>query len=301
MKRIVITGANGFVGRNCLPLFADDASYEVHALDLRRGDLKNIVWHEVDLSEIEAANALIRQIEPTHLLHLAWFVPPNEFWTSTENVVWIYRSFEILKSFAEAGGKRAVLIGSCAEYDWNIDGFCDEETTELKPSMLYGIAKNALFQLATKYAESVDLSFAWARLFFMFGAGEPEAKFVAYVIKSLLKNERAICRNPNLMRDYFSVKEVAAALKALLESNVRGAVNVASGEAVRVGDLAKSVSEILQRSDLIEFAENPNPNEPQFLAANTRRLSEEVGWKPQQSLENALREYVEQIRSEQSA
>lgn len=296
MKRIVITGATGFVGRNCLPLFADDANYEVHALDLQPGDLGNVVWHKADLGDVEAARGLIRQIQPTHLLHLAWSVPPGEFWVSAENVAWIYRSFELLRSFAEAGGRRAVLIGSCAEYDWSGSGPCDEERTSRDPSTLYGIAKNALFQLAAKYSQSVGLNFAWARLFFMFGEGEPEEKFVSYLIRSLLENKTAVCRNPDQRRDYLYIKEVAAALKALLESNVEGAVNVASGNAARLGDLAKDVGEILHKGDLVEFQENSDSGQPQFLAANTKRLNDEVGWRSSRGLEDTLREYVEQLQ-----
>jgi nucleoside-diphosphate-sugar epimerase len=293
MKRIVVTGGTGFVGRNVLPLLADS---EVHVFDKNQGDLKSVVWHAVDLSDVEKTRNLLREIQPTHLLHLAWFVPPNEFWTSTENVAWVYRSFELLKSFAETGGKRAVLIGSCAEYDWTIGDFCDENKTPLKPSTLYGAAKRSLFELATIYAANVGLSLAWARLFFMFGEGEPDAKFVAYLIKSLLKGEKAVCKNPDLARDYLYIKEVAGALKMLLETDTSGAINVASGKPTRIGDLTETIGEITGKQNLIEFTEKADTNEPAFVVASTKRLVEEVGWKPKYTLENALREYAEQIK-----
>lgn len=293
MKRIVVTGGTGFVGRNVLPLLGG----EVHVFDRNAGDLKSVNWHALDLSDIEKTQILLREIQPTHLLHLAWFVPPNEFWTSPENVAWIYRSFELLKSFAKAGGKRAVLIGSCAEYDWTIGGYCDEKETPLKPSTLYGAAKRSLFELATIYAANVGLSLAWARLFFMFGAGEPEAKFIAYVIKSLLSKKKAVCKNADLVRDYLFVKDVAEALKMLLENDVCGAINVASGEPIRIGDLAKTISEIIGRQNLVDFIGKANPNEPAFVVARTERLIEEVGWTPKYELEAALREYIKQIKS----
>ncbi len=294
MKRIVVTGGTGFVGRNVLPLLAGS---EVHVFDKNQGDLKSVIWHAVDLSDVEKTKMLLREIQPTHLLHLAWFVPPNEFWTSTENVAWVYRSFELLKSFAETGGKRAVLIGSCAEYDWTIGDYCDENKTPLKPSTLYGAAKRSLFELATIYAANVGLSLCWARLFFMFGAGEPETKFVAYLIKSLLKGEKAVCQNAGLVRDYLYIKEVAGALTILLEKDISGAINVASGEPLRIGDLAETIGKITGRPDKIEFAEEVSASEPTFVVANTKRLVEETGWKPNYSLETALREYTKQIET----
>ncbi len=289
MKRILITGGTGFIGRHLLPLFAGE---EVHVFDKVCGDFAGVNWHEIDLSDIEKMRALMSEIKPTHCIHTAWYVPPNEFWTSAENVAWIYRSFEILKSFAETGGKRAVFIGSCAEYDWTTVELLDEEKTPLNPSTFYGICKKSLFEISREFAGRNNVSFAWARLFFMFGEGEPKGKFVRYLIESLLSNEKAVCKNPNLVRDYLYVGEVAKALKSLLESDFQGAINVASGEPTNVGDLAVIIGELLEKPELIELGENPNPNEPKFIVANTKKLAEEIGYKLKNDLHTDLTNYL---------
>jgi nucleoside-diphosphate-sugar epimerase len=269
MKRILITGGTGFVGRHLLPLFADE---EVHVFDTICGNFFNAVWHEIDLADIEKMRLLIAEIKPTHCIHTAWHVPPNEFWTSAENVAWIYRSFEILKSFAENGGKRAVFIGSCAEYDWTTEELLDETKTPLNPSTFYGICKKSLFEISSEFTKRNNLSFAWARLFFMFGEGEPKEKFVRYVIESLLAEEKAVCKNPDLIRDYMYVGEVARALRAVLESDFEGAINVASGKKTKIGDLAKAIGRIMGKPQLIDFNKSPDSNEPKFLAAKTENL-----------------------------
>jgi nucleoside-diphosphate-sugar epimerase len=292
MKRILITGGTGFIGRHLLPLFAND---EVYVFDKMRGDFKGVNWRETDLSDVEKMRSLMAEIKPTHCIHTAWHVPPQEFWTSAENVAWVYRSFEILKSFAENGGKRAVFIGSCAEYDWTTDKPLDEEKTPLNPPTFYGICKKSLFEISQEFANRNNVSFAWARLFFMFGEGEPKGKFVRYLIESLLSNEKAVCKNPNLVRDYMYVGEVAKALKTLLESDFQGAINVASGEPTNVGDLAQKIGELFGKSELIELGENPNPNEPKFIVANTKKLAEEIGYKSSGNLETSLKTYLKEI------
>ena len=55
---------------------------------------------------------------PTHLLHLAWYAEPGLFWRSPENLRWVEASLRLLRAFAEHGGQRAVMAGSCAEYAW---------------------------------------------------------------------------------------------------------------------------------------------------------------------------------------
>lgn len=289
MKRILITGGTGFVGRHLLPLFVGE---EVHVFDKVCGDFQGVNWHEVDLSDVEKMRLLMSEVQPTHCIHTAWHVPPQEFWTSAENVAWIYRSFEILKSFAENGGKRAVFIGSCAEYDWTKDEPLDEEKTPLNPSTFYGICKKSLFEISCEFARRNSLQFAWARLFFMFGKGEPKGKFVRYLIESLLNNEKAFCKNPNLMRDYMYIDEVAKALKILLESDFKGAVNVASGEPTNVGKLAQKVGEIIGKPELIELSTNQNSNEPKFIVANTKKLVEEIGYQIENDLQTDLINYL---------
>lgn len=297
MKSVLLTGSTGFVGSYTIPQLLKKG-YTVHAVTSKSETPKsdeNLIWHTANLLDSDETENLLKTVCPTHLLHFAWYVEHGKFWTSTENVAWVYRSFELLKSFAENGGKRAVLIGSCTEYDWTIGDFCDENETPLKPSTLYGAAKRSLFELASIYAANVGLSLSWARLFFMFGAGEPEAKLVAYLIKSLLKGERAFCKNPDLVRDYLYVNEVAEALTVLLEQDICGAINVASGKPLRIRDLAETIGKITGRQDKIEFVEKVGASEPAFVVANTKRLTEETGWKPKYSLETALREYAKQI------
>jgi nucleoside-diphosphate-sugar epimerase len=106
----------------------------------------------------------------------------------------------------------------------------------------------------------------------MFGEGEPKEKFVRYVIESLLAEEKAVCKNPDLIRDYMYVGEVARALRAVLESDFEGAINVASGKKTKIGDLAKAIGRIMGKPQLIDFNKSPDSNEPKFLAAKTENL-----------------------------
>jgi len=106
MKRVLVTGAAGFVGRQCLPiLLARD--YEVHAVSRKgRGPgVPGVVWHKADLLAGGGIN-LIAAVRPTHLLHLAWDVRPGLFWTSPENLAWVESSFGLVDAFARHGGQR---------------------------------------------------------------------------------------------------------------------------------------------------------------------------------------------------
>ena len=294
MKNVLITGAGGFIGSHCLEALLEKG-FSVHAVSARgrRNNYREQVeWHHADLHNAEHVLRLIASVKPEYLLHLAWDVTHGIYWRSLENLRWVKTSLNLLQAFVDGGGRRALLVGSCAEYDWNY-GYCTEELTPVQPGTLYGVCKDALHRVAAAAACEKEVSLAWARLFFLFGPGENRDRLVPSVINSLLQGEEALCTHGEQIRDYIYVKDAASALAALLDSEVEGAVNIASGRPVVLKDLINMAAELTGRPDLVRLgAIAVEPDDQQLLLANTRRLNEEVGWYPRYDLKQGLNETV---------
>ena len=165
----------------------------------------------------------MKQVRPTHLLHLAWCASPGNFWGTLENLRWLKTTVALFEAFAEQGGKRAVGVGTCAEYAWNSDGQPLSETcSPTVPSTLYGRAKlTACHFLSTLNAAGL-FSSAWARLFFLYGPGGHCNRMPGAIIASLLNGQPALCSSGVQLRDYLYITDAAAALVALLNSGVEG-------------------------------------------------------------------------------
>lgn len=300
MKRVLITGASGFVGRQCVsPLLAK--GFEVHAVS-RKGPAADtpseVRWHALDLTDADRVSELLARVRPTHLLHLAWYAEPGKYWTSAENLRWVSASLGLFEGFAAAGGRRAVGAGTCAEYDWHAAGLCKEFETPLAPATLYGACKHALRVVLEAYARQAGLSAAWGRVFFLHGPHEHPDRLVASVARALLRGEPALCTHGRQVRDLLHVEDVAAAFVALLDSNVEGAVNVGSGEPVALAEVVRLVGEKAGRPELIRMGARPAPEgEPPLLAADVTRLRDEVGWRPRFNLEAGLERTVEWWRN----
>lgn len=293
MKRVLLTGAGGFIGRHTAPLLLE-RGYEVHAVSSRQvvETLPDIHWHRADLLDNNETSCLISAVQPTHLLHLAWYAEPGKFWRSAENFRWLEASVALLRHFHEQGGGRVVMAGTCAEYDWDY-GFCSEAITPCRPATVYGVCKNALYETMRAFCTGQGVSGAWGRIFFLYGPHEHPARLVASVITDFLHGDVARCTHGNQIRDFLHVEDVASAFVALLESEVDGAVNIASGQPVTLRDVVLTIANCLGTRERVQFGVvTASEHEPPLLLADVRRLAGELGWQPKYDLASGIAQTV---------
>ena len=293
MKKVIVTGGTGFIGRHALKTLLEQG-FEVHALTSQTlpTDAYGCIWHPANLLDFTQIKQLITEIKASHLLHFAWYAVPGKYWTAEENFLWVQASLELLKWFQRSGGERVVMAGTCAEYDWQY-GYCSETITPTNPSTPYGICKLSLQQLVQSYSELMGISSAWGRIFWLYGCHEYSQRLVPSVICSLLKGQVAKCSHGNQIRDFLYVQDVADAFVALLSSDIRGCVNIASGKAIVIKDIIFTIADYIRRQDLIQLGAIPKSSgEAPLVVANINRLSNEVGWEPKFNLDISLKETV---------
>jgi nucleoside-diphosphate-sugar epimerase len=300
-KVVLLTGATGFIGRHCVaPLQA--RGFEVHAVSSRSApaDMPGVHWHHGDLLAPAGAKAILAEVKPSHLLHLAWFVVPGKLITSPENYNWVRASMELVQEFAATGGKRLTTCGSGYEYDWAY-GFCNEKLTSQVPNTVYGACKQALNLMTENFAATANLSSAWGRVFFLYGPHEHPQRLVSSIILSLLRGEPAKSSHGRQIRDYMHVQDVADGLVALLDSDVRGSVNVSSGRATQIRDIVLTLGSLLGRPDLIQLGALPaRANDAPMVVGDNGRIAAELGWNPKFELDTGLKHTIDWWRVQPS-
>ena len=228
----------------------------------------------------------LQTIKPKLLIHTAWVTTPKVFWNSDSNVQWIEASKKLISEFEKSGGDRIVVTGSCAEYSWNSNAPLSENSPE-SPASSYGKSKLELLN----WIRDRNLDFLWTRTFFQFGMKENGGRLVPALIDSLHKGEAFQVRSGYDTLDFVFVEDVIDVLAILISKESRDVVNIGSGCGVLAGDIARTISEMFKREDLL-IVEN-NEMERSKVVSNPEKLNSIIGNYRWTSIETALIKTIE--------
>ncbi|MBV1903819.1 MAG: NAD(P)-dependent oxidoreductase [Marinosulfonomonas sp.] len=290
--RVLVTGATGLIGRQAVNCLLNRGN-EVIAFS--RSDVDDPRFHtiQVDLLDRAARLAAVREANATHLLHLAWHDHPRDRWSAPENRDWATATVQLVHEFSDLGGKRALCAGSCAEYDWSYEQL--KETTPLRPATVYGQAKADTGTQVIEMSRELDLSLVWARLFFCYGPREPRGRLLGDLLYGLSAGQEIPCTDGLQERDYLHTEDIGEALALALESDVTGAMNIASGHATKVRDIIQTTAELMGRPELISLGALARASDdPPRLVADVAQL-ENIGFKPKYDLGSGLAQCVDEL------
>lgn len=295
--RVLLTGATGFIGSHVAHTVVA-RGHEVHAI-VRPGSSR---WRiadiedrlhviEGDLDQPAALAPALAAARADICLHLAWQGWSGVGGFAQGNLESVYRSLNFARAVLQSGCRRLLITGTCFEYQVR-----DEVLTEDSPVVphdLYGASKHAVHVVAEQIANLDGAALVWPRIFYTFGPYEDARRLVPSVVGALLRGEAAPMTAGAQVRDYLHVADVASALWAIADSDYTGAINVASGTAVSLRDLATTAAAFAGGADRLQFGALPyRAGEPMVLRASGGRLRDVIGWRPAFDLRSGLAETV---------
>jgi nucleoside-diphosphate-sugar epimerase len=293
--RVLITGASGFVGMHVVRRFAK-AGWQVHAQgrtehSRAQTPAMHCRWHVGNLLDLDAIAALIRQVAPTHLVHLAWTTEHGHFWNDAANALWVKSSLALLDAFAQQGGQHAFMAGSCAEYEWG-DPVLQAGVTPLRAATLYGRCKADLSAAVHGRAAAIGLPCSWGRLFFPYGPGERAQRLIPYLAHTLLSGQDAATGPAHFERDFLHVEDVADVIFTASQRAHSGVLDVCSGEGTSIGSVATELARLANASQRLRLGQlTARQADVEKVVGSTTSL-QALGWTPRVNLQIGLAQTV---------
>lgn len=287
---ILITGADGFVGRHLFALLGSEA-----------------VAFAGDVTEPRVVLRQVRATRPAAVIHLAARSSVAESWARPTEIwrVNVLGTVNVLAAVAAAQRDARVLVISTGEvYGSSATTEPIQEDSPCRPVSPYAASKAAAELASSQARRSENLDVVVARAFPQIGPGQDErfavGSWTGQIARLELKGGGTLTvGDTSVRRDLTDVRDVCEAYKQLLVPSVpAGVYNVASGVAVEMRNVlstlvasARCAVEVQTEQELIRESDIP------VLCGDAERLRSATGWAPKIPLEQTLREALESARA----
>jgi len=276
--KIAVTGASGFIGRYVLAELLQHA-VEIVAItrDVSRlaGLDKSIQIVEMDIAR-PVPDCFERLGKPDVLIHLAWDGLPN-YKSPHHGETELPRQYHFLKNLIKAGLPALLVTGTCFEYGIQSGSLSVGMPT--KPNNPYGCAKDALRQQLEFLKTAKPFKLTWARLFYMYGEGQPHTSLYPKLKEAVLRGDKVFnMSGGEQLRDYLPVEEVACQIAQLAKSQSDiGVTNICSGEPISVRRLVEKWVRENSWDIELNFGYYPYPDyEPMAFWGNSAIIRHDV-------------------------
>ncbi len=306
MKRVLVTGATGFIGANLTRRLVHDG-HDVHVLlgepcrPWRLRDLyRDLTVHRVDLRDRDGVQSAVQRARPDWVFHLA--VHGAYSWQTDLRTIIdtnILGLVNLVEACLKTGFEALVNTGSSSEYGWK--DHAPDETCWLEPNSYYAVTKASATLFCRHTAQATGRHLPTLRLYSVYGPYEDPNRLMPRLVLYGLRGLYPPLASPEVARDYVYIDDVIAAyLRAVTVPNQEaGAVyNVGTGVQTTLRQLVSLAGKLFPYHDAPVWGSMPDRHwDTTVWVADNRRIRRVLGWEPAYTLESGLRAFRDWLQA----
>lgn len=275
MKRVLLTGGSGFIGRNIKSYLSTKC------------ELYSPGRQELNLLDEKAVRDYLQNYEIEIVVHAANPNPVKNYLDKMENM--FADSIRVFMNLFQSQDcyERMYTLGSGAEYDKSQDIVLIKEDEEGRaiPKDSYGLAKYTINKLIEQSDKQCNL-----RIFACYGPTDHESKFITHAIRCCMNNQDITIRQ-NCYFDYMHVSDLAKILEYFIYNTPRHyAYNVCTGMRYTLEEIATMVREQMHTKNNIILL---NAGWNKEYTGDNKRLVNEMGGYQFMGIEDGIRIQIE--------
>jgi len=292
MKKVLITGINGFTGIH-LEKYLHSKGFDVYGTVINKPKHKNHM--QCDIRNIHQVDTVIKTVQPHYVIHIAAISFVGESDASLIYDVNVIGTENLLQSLIKhtIDPKKIILASSATVYGNQGIEVLDESLCP-QPVNHYGISKLAMEHVAANYFDTLNIIIT--RPFNYTGLGQESHFLIPKIVDHFKASKKEIeLGNIHVSREFNDINYVIDIYHKLLLCNADSTtVNLSSNHPIALLDVIEMMQKIAGYDIKVKI--NPDfvrPNEIKSLAGSTQKLKELIDISTVPSLKNTLVEMYE--------
>jgi len=301
MKRVLITGATGFVGSNLARRLVADG-HEVSLLVRRQSDLWRIAdivdrmdVHAVGITDSDPVRDAVSEIKPQWIFHCAVYGAYS--WQTDWKTMLETNStgtINLVEACLATGFEAFINTGSSSEYGYKDHPAVEDERVD--PNSYYAVTKASATQYCGFVARDRNVHISTLRLYSVYGPYEEPNRFVPTLTVRGIKRELPPLVDPSIARDYVHIDDVVEAYllaAAAPAQDASGVYNVGSGTQTSIAQAVDIARRLFDIDAEPQWGSMPNRLwDTNVWVADNTKIKSDLGWQPRHSFADGLERFA---------
>ena len=294
-KRVLITGASGFIGRNLI-LRLNKFRLEIGVLfrsnSIEFASSNKIKEFRGDIKNYNFVNNVIQNFHPHIVFHLAADknrIPRAEIINHSinSNLIGSLNIFQALANINEL--EKVIVIGTLDEYGNIATPFIESQIE--KPNNAYGLSKLFVTKLSDYYSRINDLPVIVLRPSIAYGPWQRNEMFIPSLIISLLQNKSFEMTKGEQKRDFIFISDLIDLMIKMVKETIwsENVFNIGFGESLKINEIAKKIALKLDKIDLLRIGGlGYREDESMDYSVSIHLLQQRYKWSPKIGIDEGL-------------